>query len=44
MEENVILISGAIATNIDVSVKNGMHVNKIMFGILLLDYVYKYYG
>ena len=35
MEENVIQISGGIMTNVDVNVKNAMHVKKIMFGILL---------
>ena len=35
MEENVIQINGRIMINIDMSIKNVMHVKKIMFGILL---------
>ena len=35
MEENVIEINVAITVNVDVSVKNVMHVKKVMFGILL---------
>ena len=32
MEENVIRINGGIAINTDVSVKNIIHVRKIIFG------------
>ena len=39
MEQNVSQINGEIKINIDVSVKNIMHVKKIMFGIFS-----KYYG
>ena len=35
MEENVIQIIGGITINVDVGVKNVMHVKKIMFGIFL---------
>ena len=35
MEENVIQINGEITINVDLSVKNIVHVKKIMFGILL---------
>ena len=35
MEKNVIQINAGIATNVDVSVKNVMHVEKNIFGILL---------
>ena len=35
MEENVTQINSGITTNVDVSVKNVMYVEKIMFGILL---------
>ena len=35
MEENVIQVNGGIMINFDVSVKNVMYVEKIMFGILL---------
>ena len=35
MEENVTQINCGITTNVDVSVKNVMYVEKIMFGILL---------
>ena len=35
MEENVIQINGGIMINVDVNVKNVMHVKKIMFRILL---------
>ena len=35
MEENVIQINGGIMINVDVSVKNVMHVKKIIFGKLL---------
>ena len=35
MEENVIQINGGIMINVDVSVKNVMHVKKIMFAVLL---------
>ena len=35
MEENVIQINGEITINVDVIVKNVMHVKKIMFGIAL---------
>ena len=35
MEENVIQINGGIKINVDVSVKNIIHVKKIIFGILL---------
>ena len=35
MEENVIQINGGITINVDLSVKNVIYVNKIMFGILL---------
>ena len=37
MEENVIQINDGITININVSVKNVMYVEKIMFGILLHD-------
>ena len=33
MEENAIQVNGAIMSNVNVSVKNIMHVKKIMFGI-----------
>ena len=35
MEENTIQIIGGLTINVDVSVKNIMYVEKIMFGILL---------
>ena len=35
IEKNVIQINGGIAINVDVSVKNVIHVKKIIFGILL---------
>ena len=35
MEKNVIQINAGITTNVDVSVKNVMHVEKNIFGILL---------
>ena len=35
MEENLIQINGVIMINVDVSVKNIIYVEKIMFGILL---------
>ena len=35
MEENVIQIITEITINIDVSVKNGMYMKKVIFGILL---------
>ena len=35
MEENVIHINGGTTINADVSVKNVMHVKKIIFEILL---------
>ena len=35
MEENVTQINSGITTNVDVSVKNVMYVEKIIFGILL---------
>ena len=35
MEENTIQIIGGLTINVDVSVKNVMYVEKIMFGILL---------
>ena len=35
MEENVTQINSGITTNVEVSVKNVMYVEKIMFGILL---------
>ena len=35
MVENVIQIKSGIAINVDVSVKNIIYVNKIIFGILL---------
>ena len=34
-EQNVIQITGEITINVDVSVKEIMHVKKVMFGILL---------
>ena len=39
MEKNVIQINGGIMANVDVSVKNIVHVKKIMFGILLHENV-----
>ena len=35
MEENVIQINGGIMINVDVSIKNIIHVKSITFGILL---------
>ena len=35
MKENVIQINGGIMINVKVSVKNVMHVKKIVFGTLL---------
>ena len=35
MEENIIQINVGITINVDVSVKNVMHVKRIIFGILL---------
>ena len=35
MEKNLIRINGGITIHIDVSVKNIIHVKKIIFGILL---------
>ena len=35
MEENVIQNNGAKTINVDVSVKNAMYLEKIIFGILL---------
>ena len=35
MKENVIQINGGIMLNVKVSVKNVMHVKKIVFGTLL---------
>ena len=35
MEKNVVQINGGITINVDVSVKNVMHVKKIIMGILL---------
>ena len=35
MKENVIQINGGITINVDVSVKNIVHVKKYIFGILL---------
>ena len=35
MEENIIQINGGITINVSVSVKNVMHVKKIIFGTLL---------
>ena len=35
MNEYVIQINGGIRINVDVSIKNTMYVEKIMFGILL---------
>ena len=35
MEESVIQVNGGIMINTNVSVKNNMHVKKIMFEILL---------
>ena len=35
MEGNVNQINGGIAINVDVSLKSGIHVKKIIFGILL---------
>ena len=34
MGKNVIQINGGIMINVNMSVKNAMHVKKIMFGIL----------
>ena len=34
-EKNVIQINGGITINVDVSVKNGMYIERITFGILL---------
>ena len=39
MKEIVIQINGGIMINVGVSVKNVMHVKKIMFGILLHVFV-----
>ena len=39
MEEIVIQINGAITVNADVSVKNIIHVKKIIFGILARAFV-----
>ena len=35
MEKSVIQVNGGITINVNVSVKNNMHVKKIMFEILL---------
>ena len=39
MKENVIQINGGIMINVKVSVKNVMHVKKIVFGTLLYELV-----
>ena len=51
MEKNVTQINGGIMINIDVNVENVMYVKKIIFGILLHEFVkmenilpIKYYG
>ena len=36
MDENVFEINGGITINVDVSVKNFIHVKNIIFGILLM--------
>ena len=35
MAENIIQINGGVTINVDVSVKNVMHLKNIIFGILL---------
>ena len=48
MEENVVQIKSGIMIHVDVSVKNIIYVEKIIFGILLMVVVKmknsKYYG
>ena len=40
IEENVFQINGEITINVGVSVKNGMYVKKIIFGIRILVHVF----
>ena len=47
MEENVAQIIGVMTINVDVSVKDVMHVKKLVFGIqlhIIVNYNCRYYG